>query len=353
MVDSIKSINLHIPEEMQQKIDNGDYKLYGSEVRDKRGRMVCNLKTLEIDEQHYFSPQLFISFEQYTFVANSAVSKELEKKLESIKQSFLVQNDKIDQIIQRQENNLISKITDFNVHFLTLEKKSILTDEKNTFKSAVESASLIAQNIQLYIDCYIGETIVYQGNEWQDKSFSQYSNDQNKYKAKITKSKFNLFTQSKAFYFSLCFIDIINKLNILSLTYDERTYEKYIENLSALKEKLTELLIKLIYGLGIEGDIYQMAYTKDSRNYYCKLDIEKLLKYDSKNDINSIIVRDYGSVQEKYFDENRLSSIYSVITILEDIDNLIKRSDDLKDMDIPSLVDSDIKEIKRLIFNAP
>ncbi|SHF57030.1 hypothetical protein SAMN02745753_02216 [Marinomonas polaris DSM 16579] len=46
---SIKTINIEvlIPESIQNKIDDGDYKIIGTQVRDRKGRIVCNLDSSE------------------------------------------------------------------------------------------------------------------------------------------------------------------------------------------------------------------------------------------------------------------------------------------------------------------
>ncbi|MCX7258054.1 MAG: hypothetical protein NTZ64_15415 [Polaromonas sp.] len=85
MDSTTKTIKVNIPAKIQEKIDEGNYKLNGTEVRDKLGRIVCNLKSLDSDDTHYFSPHIFLQFENCTFISSTALSSRLHENMEELK----------------------------------------------------------------------------------------------------------------------------------------------------------------------------------------------------------------------------------------------------------------------------
>jgi hypothetical protein len=59
-MDSEKQLTVKIPAELQPKLDSDDYVIRGSQVRDKLGKIVCNLESLEAPS-HLNSPLRYFS----------------------------------------------------------------------------------------------------------------------------------------------------------------------------------------------------------------------------------------------------------------------------------------------------
>lgn len=265
-MSSTKTIQIHIPEKIQKEIDDGSYILRGNQVRDQKGRIICNLDSLEVDSDHYFSPQIFIQVNNSAFISNTAISIRLHNDLKEEKDKYLSLNNKLDRILENQTNAIISTISVFNEYFQKLSKNSYLTNERETFNAGVNAAAILSANIESYIKDYINNTIIYTAHsDFKGEELFKYI-EKDGYKPRIIKSNFKNFRKHHAFYFAYSFIGIINNLNLLSLCCDSSIYEGYNENLNHIKDKLLNLLSMLINGVGDEGDIYQMCYTTNYSN---------------------------------------------------------------------------------------
>lgn len=105
-----KKLKVIIPQDVQKKIDNGEYVLRGSQVRDNFGKIVCNLESLDVEDDDYFSPSLFVIQNNHTFISQSVISKKLISDLESYKSKFVAIESKLDEVIEFQTNSLVSKV---------------------------------------------------------------------------------------------------------------------------------------------------------------------------------------------------------------------------------------------------
>lgn len=260
-MDSEKQLTVKIPAEMQPKLDNGDYIIRGSQVRDKLGRIVCNLESLEAPSHLYFSPQIFVSFEQYCFISINAVSDSLKRDLDFNRAKISSLETKIDTILERQTGNLIALISDFNEHFSSLEENSKLTDEKSAFLSGVKAATAIAANLGSYIKEFLDSTDVRFGHSRKEIKYGEYRKENlNQWEA-INESKFGRFNAFDANYLAYSLLSTLNNLNMLSIIYDGRVHPRYNESLEELERQLKDILKILVNGLGDEQDIYSMMVT--------------------------------------------------------------------------------------------
>lgn len=351
MSTTTKNIEVLIPDSIQNRIDEGDYKIIGTQVRDNKGRIVCNLDSLDSGEKQYFSPHIFQSFEGCTFISCSIVSHQLQKELRECQSRIDDLDLKIDKVIVRQTNELVSAISDFDEHFHSLMEGSSLTSEKETFQSGVRAASLLASNIGSYLDDFKASTIVFHSDSsYKGEVYSQYVN-RDKYKPSVTKRVSPKFRSHQSNYFVYSFLKILNNINILSVSYDEKTFGRYEDNLEALEGQLINILHFLMRAIGDEGDVYSMCYsTRGYNGTYYPLDIERVIRYDESNSIHELILRQYPKNIDLEYDENRISSIYDVIDILEEIENLKLRSEQVRDLKLSDL--SEIADIKRAIFKS-
>lgn len=71
--------------------------------------------------------------------------------------------------------------------------------------------------------------------------------------------------------------------------------------------------------------------------------------FDNKSSIDALILRSFEKQQSIHIDENRLSSIYSIIEIIEDIDNLLSRGMHLSELKLSDL--SELSDLKKIVFN--
>lgn len=215
MSTKTKNIEVLIPESIQNKIDDGDYKITGTQVRDKKGRIVCNLDSLDSGEGKFFSPRIFQRFENCTFLSYSIVSIELQKALRANQSKIRELDFKIDKVLSRQTNDLISAIVDFDEHFNSLMEGSKLTSEKETFQSGVKAASLLASHIESYLNDFKDSTIIFHcETSYKGETYSQYLQREN-YKPPVTRRKTSRFMDHQANFFAYSFLNVINNINIL------------------------------------------------------------------------------------------------------------------------------------------
>lgn len=348
-MDSTKTIQVNIPPEIQKNIDTGEYTIKGSVVRDKLGRFVSHLDSLEVDDGHYFSPSIFVSIQSYAITAVSTVSIRLQNDLKELRTENTSINGKLDRLLGNQTNNLIASITNFEAHFNSLMKKSSLSDEKGTFAAGTKAASELAAHIPDYIKDYLGETIVFhRKEEYYGEKYSAYLSKNSEYVPQITKSKFSNFINSEAYYFVYSFINIINNINVLSLCYDFTTFPEYEENLQQIRTQMVDLLSKITKGLGGEGDIFGMCYTMNQHEMSHRItNIETLTKYTNIN-IHDLIQRNFAHGSNFNYDVDRVNSMYAIVRIIEDIDNLLKRKEQFSDLKLDEL--PELEQLKKLTF---
>jgi len=349
-MDSTKTIQVNIPPEIQNNIDAGEYSIKGSVVRDKLGRFVSHLDSLEVDDNHYFSPSIFVSIQSYAITSVSTVSIRLQNDLKEIRAANISINGKLDRLLGNQTNNLIACITNFEAHFNSLMKKSSLADEKGTFTAGAKAASVLAAHMPDYIKDYLGETVVFHdGVRYTGETYSTYLETHNpKYPPRITTSRFSKFANSEAYYFVYSLINIVNNINVLSLCYDSIPFPEYEENLQQIRKQMVDLLSKVINGLGGEGDIFDMCYTmnQNQESHHISI-IESLTKYANVN-IHNLIQRNFAHERKFDYDIDRVNSMYSIVRIIEDIDNLLKRKEQFSDVKLDEL--PELSQIKKLTF---
>lgn len=350
-MNSTKKINVNIPAEIQSNIDSGHYKINGSLVRDKLGRIVCHLDSLEAKEEQYFSPSIFISIQNHAITSVSIVSIQLQNELKEFRAKYTSIDKKLDRLLANQANTLISSITNFEEHFNALISGSSLTNEKEAFATGTKAASELAAHIPSYIKDYLGEIRVYHRDKSYDgEKYSDYLARDSRYLPVLTESKFSNFTNSEARYFLYAFINIINNINIISLCFDSKIYPRYEENLQQVRAFAVDLLVKVINGLGGEVDIFEMCYTCDHNKYHPIKNIESLLEYVDFS-IHDLILRKFGNGSNYYYyDEDRVASMYEIIRIINNIDNLLKRKEQLSDLDLNGL--PELNHIKKITFEA-
>jgi hypothetical protein len=348
-MDSTKTIQVNIPPEIQKNIDTGEYSIKGSVVRDKLGRFVSHLDSLEVDDEHYFSPSIFVSIQSYAITSVSTVSIRLQNYLKELRTANTSINGKLDRLLGNQTNNLIASITNFESHFNSLMKKSSLSDEKGTFAAGTKAASELAAHIPDYIKDYLGETIVFhRKEEYYGEKYSAYLSTNSEFVPQITKRKFSNFINSEAYYFVYSFINIINNINVLSLCYDFTAFPEYEENLQQIRTQMVDLLSKIIKGLGGEGDIFGMCYTMNQNKMSHHItNIETLTKYTNIN-IHDLIQRNFAHGSNFDYDIDRVNSMYAIVRIIEDIDNLLKRKEQFSDLKLDEL--PELEQLKKLTF---
>lgn len=350
-MNSTKKINVNIPAEIQNNIDSGHYTINGSLVRDKLGRIVCHLDSLEAKEEQYFSPSIFISINNHAITSLSIVSIQLQNELREFKAKFTSIDKKLDRLLANQANTLISSITNFEEHFNALISGSSLTNEKEAFAAGTKSASELAAHIPSYIKDYLGEIRVHhQNTSYDGEKYSDYLARDPRYLPHLTKSEFSNFANSEARYFLYAFINIINNINIISLCFDSKIYPRYEENLQQVRAFAVDLLVKVINGLGGEVDIFEMCYTCNHENKYHAIhNIESLVKYVDSS-IHALILRKFVNGSNYYYDQNRVASMYEIIRMINDIDNLLKRKEQLYSLDLNGL--PELSHIKKITFEA-
>ncbi len=349
MSTKTKNVEVLIPESIQNKIDDGDYRIMGTQVRDRKGRIVCNLDSLDSGENKYFSPQIFQSFEGCTFLSYSIVSSKLQEALRGVQSRISELDLKIDKVLSRQTNDLIGVVVDFDEHFNSLMEGSKLTSEKETFQSGVRAASLLASHIEDYLNDFKDSTIIFhRDSNYDGEVYFQYM-QRGILKSIVTRRRTSRFSDHQANFFAYSFLKVMNNINILSIAYDKKLFARYEESLDVLEGKLKSVLRFLVHEIGEEGDIYHMCYsTRGCSGTYYPMDIERVIRHDEGTNIHDLILRNFPEEINLEYDEGRVRSISDIIDLLEEIENLKLRSEQLKDLKISDL--SEIVDVKREIF---
>jgi hypothetical protein len=349
MIDISRIIGVSIPTKIQNKIDDGSYKLTGTQVRDKAGRIVCNLNSLELTSGKYFSPNIFIRFDDCTFISSTTVSRDLREELARQKELGISISLKIYRILQAHTDDIIGEITHFHALFRALQGRSRLTTASDAFAAGIRCASRLAANIKSYIDDYIDVTTVHHRSASYDGETYFECKARGKFQPHIERSEFSRFSEHQVHFLALSFLEILNNLNILSLAYDRKMHESYLDSLSGLEASLLEVLRILIRGIGGEGDVYEMLYVSANANKFgwVHLDVNRLIKYDDQCTIDDLISRTFGSSAS--YDENRVISMGVVIGLLEEIENLRLRVHQLEGMDLSQLTELD--DVRQIVFN--
>ncbi len=334
-------IELLVPSEIDKKLQEGDYSRQGSIIRDKSGRIVCNLSSLDVDETHYFSRNIFVNFNQYCIFSASTIPEKLTKDLQGHGAS-------LNTIELRLKNQIIASISIFRDLFSALIEKSDLTDQKQTFKSGVEAAALIAVNMQDFIEKYIDSTVIYEKNKHYYNNAPLYSEIRSNRYITASKTEFSCLRKSDAFYFIYNFLDIINSINIISLFYDKKLYSRYEENIYQIKSIMMALLSRLVNGLVGEGTIYAMYYTNHHASEK-RIDIGRILKFDDSHTLDDVVLKSNPALEKPvYWDNNRINSIIAVIEILEEIESLLLRSKNIEPPTLFNFIED--CNLERLIF---
>jgi hypothetical protein len=349
-MDTEKHITVKIPPELQAKLDNDGYSINGTQVRDNLGRIVCNLKSLEAPSNLYFSPQIFISFEQYCFISISAASEKLKLALEANKSKLSSLEAKIDTILERQTGTLIALTTDANEHFSSLMEKSNLTDEKIAFTSGVKAASAIAADFASYINDYLDSTEVQFGHSNETIPYGAYRKVKRSQWENIKKSKFRRFMEFDANYLAYSLLSTLNNLNLLSLTYNGRIHPRYEVSLQELERQLKSVLTKLVNGMGDEEDIFSMIYATLTKENIKKIDFQRVLKYEQTYSLNDLIMRSYSTSRDIKLDQERINSIGDILDLLDDIENLQHRVSSLTSIQLAS--SPDVAALKSMLFGS-
>ena len=348
-MDAERKITVKIPAAIQQKIESGDYKLRGSGLRDRRGRIVGNLKSLETPPENFFSPQIFVSFQQYSFVSITAVSIELRNYIDEKMQTLSALDSKLDKVLERQTSELFADVSAFSENFQSLSERSRLVDEKITFASGVKAASRLASNLNSYFKEYLNLTEVWYGSEYESVTYESCLRDRNpRLNLPVTKSKFKRFSKSHAHAISYAFLEILNGLNVLSIIFNGKIHARYEENLEILERALRDTLNKLINGLEQEGDIYSMMYSLDEAKEYYTVDVLRIQTIQGSDTFQELIRRSYGKISRADRDLDRLDSIYDVVGLLEEIGNLKARSTSLEFIDL--LGSPEVTALKEALF---
>jgi broad specificity phosphatase PhoE len=345
-----KQLTVKIPAEMQPKLDNREYTIDGTQVRDKLGRFVCNLESLETPDHLYFSPQIFVSFEQYCFISINAVSNRLKLDLESNKSQLSSLENKIDTILERQTGNLIALISDFNEHFASLGEKSKLTDEKSAFSSGVKAATAIAANFGSYLNEYLDSTDVRFGPSMTETTFGQYRKEKHGTWDAIKDSKFGRFQKFDINYLAYSLLNILNNLNLLSITYDSRIHPRYEESLQEIERQLTDVLTRLVNGFGDGQDIFSMMFATATKENSNEIDVKRILRFDSSYSLNDLIIRSYPRGTNIKRDVDRFKSIGDILDLLEEIENLRNRASSLSSIQLAS--SPDVAALKTTLFGS-
>ncbi|WP_420745768.1 hypothetical protein [Photobacterium damselae] len=337
-----KKLKVIIPQDVQYKIDHGEYILRGTQVRDNLGKIVCNLESLDTADNCFFSPNIFLMQNNYTFISQSVISKKLTNELKELKCKCLAIDNKLDEVIDFQTSSLMAKDLIFNELFSMFQENSTLTDNVAVFTSGITAAAEIAINLDNYIQKYLNNTtIYYETPSWDTVLYSDHLKKSG-FKPKIIKTNFNLFSDSHAFYFIYSYINIINNINILSLCLDNKIYPKYKDNLLEVRNKLIKLINHLINGFDDYNTIYNMCYSTDfCNNYHPINNISEIVEFDSNRTINDLIVANYSQKVTIDYDINRVKSLQTCISLIQEIDNLLSRCQQLSEInleEIPNII---------------
>lgn len=344
----MQSVDLEasLPPGVKEKLADGSWRVIGAVVQDvAKGRIVANLKTVVKEEGTDYTPALFVPIQNEVFVSEQLISSQIRegfRRLEdSVSQAVRQLEDKIDFQTNINMGQLVGEINHFFLSYETLK-----SGDANRAERVLDTGGLLASRLagmtDVLIDAYFdtAEITYSSGQNTLTKSYKDYQasscsiyghSHQYFYVKNIT---YPDLRQSWIQQFIPALIEMMNRLNIISVCFRQELYMGYEETLKTLRSKLMFVLKRLVFGFDVENreydDYAQRVFGKDENgqsipdNYADRL----ALHFDeySRNNLGS---RNFHQIRRTQADWVLVSNVSAVLNMIANVDNLLLRGEHL------------------------
>ncbi|WP_447870156.1 hypothetical protein [Serratia fonticola] len=340
----MQSIDLKasLPPGVKEKLADGSLRVIGAVVQDTaKGRIVANLKTVVKEENNDYTPALFVAIHNEIFVSQQLISSQIRedfRRLEdSVSQAFRQLEGKIDFQTDTAMGQLIGEINHFFLRYETLKSGDVDRAER-----IMEAGGLLAARLAGMIDVLINDyfdTAEITFDWCQDtltKSYKDYQADSRSHQYwHVKKITYPDLRQSRVQQFIPALIEMMNRLNIISVCFCQELYMGYEETLRTLRSKLMVVLKKLVFGFDVQNPEYddyaQRVFGKDeNRQWMQDNDADRLALHFDEYSRNNLCSRNFHQVRRTQADMDLVSNVRSVLNMIANVDNLLMRGEDLE-----------------------
>jgi hypothetical protein len=141
--------------------------------------------------------------------------------------------------------------------------------------------------------------------------------------------------KSRVKQFIPALIEIMNRLNIISVCFHHELYMGYQETLTVLRSKLKNVLDQLVFGVVVNepryDDYAQRVFGKDKQgDWMHKNEADRLANHYAEFSRNNLGARIFSQISGRTdADWDLVNSVREVLNLIDSIDNLLLRGDDL------------------------
>lgn len=335
------ALEASLPTGAKQKIEKGDWRLIGVTVQDTTsGRMVANLKTVEKKSNTGYTPALFVALQNEIFISQQLMSTRIRDEFRNLKASLEeglgeIEN-KVDFLTEITLGQLVGEINHFFIQCDYLKSEDIKRAETILHTGGVLAARLAGMTDGLIRD-YLGNVgLSMSGRRISNKQYQALPPDSNERKWGCVEGLTYpdlLNTQVKRFIPAL--IEILNRLNIISVCFNQELYMGYQDNLTVLRSHLKKLLDQLVEGVPVNrgefDDYAQRVFGKDEQGRWIHdNEADRLAEHYDSFSRNILGARVFHRVSLTQSDWNQVNSVREVLNMIDSIDNLLLRAEDLE-----------------------
>lgn len=327
----------------KKKIQDGSWRFIGATVQDTTtGKFVASLKAVEKKANTGYTPALFVALQNEICISQQLISAQIRNEFlsltASVEKGVSQIVDKVDYLTDITLRQLIGDINFFFLQYDNLKSGDIERAE-TILHTGGAAAARLASMTDLFIRDYLGNVRVTLCRSDVTISYKQYQalapdGFERKWD-NVTELIYPdiLTTQVKQFIPAL--IEIINRLNIISVCFNHELYMGYKDSLNALRTHLKNLLDQLVNGVPVNkgefDDYAQRVFGKnDSGCRDHENDADRLAEHYESFSRNALGTRNFHQISFKQTDRNLVRSVREVLNMIDSIDNLLFRAEDLE-----------------------
>jgi hypothetical protein len=327
--------------EAKEKIDKGEWRLNGVTIQDMTsGKMVGSLKTVKKEPHADYTPALFVALQNEICISQQLISAQIRDEFRSLKSS-LAQGlrqieDKIDFQTDITMGQIIGEINHFFSQFDNLKSGDTHRAEM-ILRDGGQLAARLAGMTDVLIRNYLGDVRLNVSSNTM--TYLEYlalpSDNWIQMWGEVTQLIYPDLLKSRAKQFIPALTEIMNRLNIISICFYNELYMDYQDTLQALRSQLKNLLDQLVNGLPVRNgkfdDYAQRVFGKDREGKWIhENEADRLSQHYpefSRNNLGARVFRQITHTQEDWV---LVCSVREVLNMIDSIDNLLLRGEDLE-----------------------
>lgn len=335
-------LNVSLPPGAKEKLADGSLRIIGAVVQDTaKGRIVANLKTVVKEEDSDYTPALFVAIQNEIFVSQQLISSQIRegfRRLEdSVSQAFRQIEGKIESQTNILMGQLVGEINHFFLHYESLKSGEMARAETAMCMGGQLAARVAGMADALIDDYFDAAEITYRrGRDTEKKSYKDYQADSRSHQYwHVTNITYPDLRQSRVQQFIPALIEMMNRLNIISVCFRQELYMGYEETLKSLRSRLMAVLKGLVFGLDVKNPEYddyaQRVFGKDKDGEWIRNnDADRLALHFDEYSRNNLGSRNFHDVRRTQADLDLVSNVRQVLNMIANVDNLLMRGEDLK-----------------------